>query len=323
MHKFFSTLFLLFATTLNVYADYCTKDMRAGCISGTMKEAGELTTDIFEAARPDVLMCMPSDAGAEAGDLIGKVIPGTEPDSFVCAYPRLLDTTVLDTQYTANFRWLNSNYEHLATWLSSFAHIDKNENGYHYASRSYYVFKNRNRNPGHLDICVQSTVGKGFEFGYETVTDSGEKSCGVFVGALYFSPFFRPALNDQSESDEGSNKASHSAPSPQKCARCWLSKDEGSNKVSDAANDEDDFCSKCESPSFHGDCPGCICTVEQFSPACHLCSGDGCTILHCSAFTTWDNCPAGSSLYEHIVCPGMNCPAKPVCSRKHCHKKPE
>ncbi len=303
MHRLFFTLLLLSTITLNVRADTCPRNTQADFSSGMMKGAGELTTDIFEAAHPDVLMCMPSDTRADAGDLIGKVIPGTEPDSFVCAYPRLLGVVVQDTQYTANFDWLDANYEQLATWLTSFAHIEKNDNGYYYVSRSYYVFKNRNQNAGHLDICVQSTVGKGFEFGYETVSDNGENSCGLFVGALYFSPFFRPALNDQSESDEGSN--------------------EGSNEVSYAANDEDDFCSKCESPSFHGDCPRCTCTVEQFSPACHLCNGDGCNPFRCSIFTTWDSCPSGSTFYENILCFGLSCPKKPVCSRKRCHKKSE
>ncbi|WP_448215540.1 hypothetical protein [Endozoicomonas sp. 2B-B] len=323
MHRLFFTLFLLSTITLNVRADTCPRNMQADFSSGMMKDAGELTTHIFEAAHPDVLMCMPSDTPADAGDLIGKVIPGTEPDSFVCAYPRLLGVVVQDTQYTANFDWLDANYEQLATWLSSFAHIEKNDNGYQYISRSYYVFKNRNQNAGHLDICVQSTVGKGFEFGYETESDNGEKSCGLFVGALYFSPFFRPALNDQSESDEGSNEGSNAAPSPQNCARCWLSKNEGGNEVSYAANDEDDFCSKCESPSFQGDCPRCTCTVEQFSPACHLCNGDGCNPFRCSIFTTWDACPSGSTFYENILCFGLSCPKKPVCIRKRCHKKSE
>lgn len=303
IHRLFFALVLLSTITLNVRADTCPGNMQAGSSSGMMKDAGELTTDIFEAAHPDVLMCMPSDTGTDAGNLIGKVIPGTAPDSFVCAYPRLLGVVVQDTQHTANFDWLDATYEQLATWLTSFAHIEKNDNGYQYVSRSYYVFKNRNQNAGHLDICVQSTVGKGFEFGYETVSDNGEKSCGLFVGALYFSPFFRPALNDQSESDKGSN--------------------EGSNKVSYAAGNEDDFCSKCESPSFHGDCSRCTCTVEQFSPACHLCNGDGCNPFRCSIFTTWDSCPPGSTFYENIVCYGLSCPSKPVCSRKRCHKKPE
>lgn len=160
MHRLFFTLLLLSTITLNVRADTCPRNTQADFSSGMMKGAGELTTDIFEAAHPDVLMCMPSDTRADAGDLIGKVIPGTEPDSFVCAYPRLLGVVVQDTQYTANFDWLDANYEQLATWLTSFAHIEKNDNGYYYVSRSYYVFKNRNQNAGHLDICGSLPLAK-------------------------------------------------------------------------------------------------------------------------------------------------------------------
>lgn len=299
MHRLFFTLLLLSTITLNVRADTCPGNMQADCGSGIMKDAGESTTDIVKAAHPNVLVCMPSGDGVDAGDVIGKVIAGTEPGSSVCEYPRFINATVVDTQVTAKFDWLDTTYEQLATWLTSFAHIEKNGNSY------YYVSKSTNQSTGQLDICVQSTPGKGFEFGYETVSDNGQKSCGLFVGALYLSPFFRTP-GDQTDGDRVSTSDRGS------------DRESGSNSYSD----EDDFCSKCESESFHSDCPRCECSVEKFSTKCDLCNGNGCGIFRCSLFTGWADCPENSHVCDHITCPGFSCPKKPVCCRKRCHKKP-
>ena len=181
MHKVCSTLLLLSAFAFNAHAD---------TLPNHMKDASELTAGIVKAARPNVLLCiLPSVPGADMGDIIGKVTPGSDPDSFVCEYTQFINDVAMGPYVTTDFQWLNATYEQLASWLTSLAHIEKSDKGH------YYVLRCSEHNPDHPPaICAQSTSSKGFEFGYETVSDNGHKSCGTFVGAVYTSPFFDVAL---------------------------------------------------------------------------------------------------------------------------------
>ncbi len=178
IHKVCALLLYLMAASFQANADE---------LPHHLKDASQLTQSIYEKAKPSVLLCvLPFSPESDmSGDIIGKVIPGTKPGTFICEYTRFLHGVANGSDVSTDFKWLGTTYDQLASWLTSLAHIEKNDKGH------YYVLRNPEHTPEHPPaICAQSTLEKGFEFGYETVSDDGQKSCGHFVGAVYSSPYF-------------------------------------------------------------------------------------------------------------------------------------
>ncbi len=184
-HKICSAFLLLVAFTLHAHSD---------SFPNHMKDASELTPKIFQSTQPNVLLCvLPTTAGSEdVNDIIGKVVKGNEKDTYLCEYSQYSNGAFNGPLYTGDFRWLDVNYEQLASWLTSLAHVEKNDNGSH-----YFALRCSDHQPEHPPaICAQATSGKGFEFGYEVTAENGQKSCSEFVGAVYASPFFNLAWNE-------------------------------------------------------------------------------------------------------------------------------
>ncbi|MFK0569854.1 hypothetical protein [Endozoicomonas sp.] len=183
MRKICCPLLLLTAIAINAHAD---------SLPNHMKHAGELTDEAFQSAKPNVLLCVvPTEAEPyDSSDIIGKVIPGNDGNSYVCEYTQFANGVFTGPYMTSEFHWLDATYEQLASWLTSFAHIVKNDSG-----SAYFVFRSCEHHPENYPaVCVQSTAAKGFEFGHEVVSDNGQKSCGAFVGAVYASPYFDVVL---------------------------------------------------------------------------------------------------------------------------------
>ncbi|WP_419536879.1 hypothetical protein [Endozoicomonas sp.] len=153
-----------------------------------LKDASKLTAKVYKKVKPNVLLCiLPHNAeSGVSGDVIGKVIPGNRARTYLCEYT-LPTNDILTVPFTTpDFQWLDVNHGQLASWLTSFASVEKSDNG-----KPYFVLRHHEHNPEHAPaICVQTTAQKGFEFGYETMSDDGQKSCSNFVGATYPSPFF-------------------------------------------------------------------------------------------------------------------------------------
>nr|WP_211826054.1 hypothetical protein [Kistimonas asteriae] len=182
MHKMCSVLFLLVAISYQAHSAQLTNHM---------KEASVLTAQAFEQARPNVLLCVipSSSESGNTSDVIGKVIPAGDGGSYVCESTALAGDVSSGAQVSKEFKWLDIGHDQLASWLISFASLEKNESG-----AVYFALRCSEHRPDHAPaICVQSTQGKGFEFGYEGGGDNGSKSCAPHEGALYASPYFHAA----------------------------------------------------------------------------------------------------------------------------------
>ncbi|MFK0569855.1 hypothetical protein [Endozoicomonas sp.] len=152
-----------------------------------LKDATELTSKAFQNASPGALLCvvplLPD--SASSGEIVGKVVSDSQPDSFACEYTYFTDGIFTSPQTTREFHWLDATYGQLASWLTSFATIEKSNK-----DPAYFVL----RSAGYLAmetpaICVLTSPGKSFEFGYEMIDDNGHKSCCPYVGAVYSSSF--------------------------------------------------------------------------------------------------------------------------------------
>ncbi len=182
MHKICSALFLLAVISFQAHSVQ---------LPNHMKDSSELTAQAFDPSRPNVLLCVIPSSPESGGtnDVIGKVIPGSDGGTFACESTALAGGVAPGAQVSKEFKWLDITHDQLASWLISFATLEKNENG-----AAYFALRCNEHRPDHAPaICVQPTQGKGFEFGYEEVGDHGKKSCAPHDGALYASPYFHVA----------------------------------------------------------------------------------------------------------------------------------
>ena len=180
-HKVCSALFLLVALSFQAHAVQ---------VSNHIKEAEALTAQDFERSKPDVLLCFvsPEAESGNASQAIGKVIPGSDAGAYVCEYSEFNGGVVSGVRTSKAFKWLDVTHDQLASWLVTFATLEKSEKG-----PAYFALRCCDHDTDHAAaVCVQSTSGKGFEFGHEVVTD-GQKSCETHAGALYISPYFHIA----------------------------------------------------------------------------------------------------------------------------------
>ncbi|WP_419536878.1 hypothetical protein [Endozoicomonas sp.] len=239
-HKICCALLLLTTAVFTVHAD---------SLPNHMKEASELTSNVFQGLKSNVLLCvLPSSTTPNnVGDVIGKVIPGLESGSFLCEYSQYSHGLFTGPHFTTDFHWLDVTYDQLASWLTSLAHFEKSSNGH------YYVLRQKDHNPDHPPaICAQNTARKGFEFGYEVITDSGEKSCDHFVGAVYTSPFFDDVL-------AGWNECTGDSFSPD-CHRC---NGDGCSAFRCSAFTTWDQCPKGSHVCGYETCVGNLCTQKR------------------------------------------------------------
>ena len=179
LHKVCTLLLLLVAASFQA---------NAADFPNHLKSASQLTPYAYEKAKPNVLLCILqfSPESGISGDIIGRVIPGHKARTYLCEYILPEHGFFSTSLTTTEFHWLDVTHGELASWLTSFASIEKDSHG-----KTFFAIRGDEHDPEHFPpICVHTTAKKGFEFGYETVSEEGQKSCDHFVGAIYPSPFF-------------------------------------------------------------------------------------------------------------------------------------
>ena len=189
----FTTGLILLLTVFQVYADEE--------LYSYFKGAKELTAEKYDQMAPNIALCTLPKEGNSCDNFehLGKVVQGHDKSIFVCEYKAYVDGEFLDPHFATQFEWLDMTYDKLSGWLTALATPEMGHEGL------YFVLRGETYNPEHHPAaCVKLNHSKGFEFGYERLSNRGEKHCDILVGAIYYSPYaIKPLTDNELALDSG------------------------------------------------------------------------------------------------------------------------